>query len=287
VSPMTTVLLVRHGRSTANTSGVLAGQAPGVLLDRTGRVQAEGLRDRLRDVRIDRLVSSPMDRCRDTLQPLADALGLAVETDDRLAEVDYGDWTGRALKDLAEEKLWRVVQQHPAAARFPAGESLAAVSARAVAAVRDLVRADDPAAAAPDRADGATPPTAAAGATPAGGEGAATSAGDPHRSRTVVVCSHGDVIKAVLADALGMHLDSFQRIVVAPASLSVVRYTALRPFVERINDTGDLDSLRPPPPAAAAVAGADADAAAAAEPDPARRPDPIAESDAVPGGVVR
>ncbi len=262
---MTTVVLVRHGRSTANTTGVLAGRAPGVLLDDTGRRQADGLRDRLREATIDRLVSSPLERCRGTLQPLADALGLTVETDDRLAEVDYGEWTGRALQDLAEEKLWRVVQQHPAAARFPGGESLAGVSARAVAAIRDLVRADWP-----------DPPAAAVAPGPPQ---------TPSRPRTIVVCSHGDVIKAVLADALGMHLDSFQRIVVAPASLSVVRYTALRPFVERVNDTGDLDTLRPPPPAAEHPPAGDP--AAGGDPDPGRRPSPIGESDAVPGGVAR
>ena len=103
--------------------------------------QAARLGERLADVPVDRLVSSPAERCLRTLEPLASALGLPIETDDRLSEVDYGEWTGRALKDLAGEPLWRVVQHHPAAAAFPAGESLAAVSARAVAAVRDLVGA--------------------------------------------------------------------------------------------------------------------------------------------------
>ena len=130
----------------------------------------------------------------------------------RLAEVDYGDWTGRALKDLAGEDLWRTVQAHPSAAVFPGGEGLAAVGVRAVRAIRGLTSELGP-------------------------------------DAVILVCSHGDVIKSILADALGLHLDGFQRIMVAPASLSVVRYTPLRPFVERINDSGELGSLRPPPAA--------------------------------------
>jgi probable phosphoglycerate mutase len=234
---MTTVILLRHGRSTSNAGGTLAGRTPGVELDETGRGQAERLPGRLAEVRIDRLVSSPLERCRETVAPLAAARDLPVVVEDDLAEVDYGAWTGRALKDLAQEKLWRVVQAHPSAAVFPEGEGLADVGVRAVTAVRRHVAEVGP--------DG-----------------------------YLVICSHGDVIKAVLADALGLHLDGFQRIVVAPASLSVIRYTELRPFVERINDTGDLDALRPPPP-----------------PPPGDEPtDPATlatapDSDAVPGGV--
>jgi probable phosphoglycerate mutase len=234
---VTTVILLRHGRSTSNAGGTLAGRTPGVDLDETGRGQAERLPGRLAEVRIDRLVSSPLDRCRQTVAPLAAARDLEVVVEDDLAEVDYGAWTGRSLKDLAQEKLWRVVQAHPSAAVFPDGEGLADVGVRAVAAVRRQVADVGP--------DG-----------------------------YLVICSHGDVIKAVLADALGLHLDGFQRIVVAPASLSVIRYTELRPFVERINDTGDLDALRPPPPAPPDVAPEDP-ATLVTAPD----------SDAVPGGV--
>jgi broad specificity phosphatase PhoE len=271
----TTVLLVRHAQSTANSAGVLGGRADGIGLDEAGLRQAEELGARLASVPIDRLVSSPSQRCRATLEPLANELGLAIGDDDRLAEVDSGDWTGRALKDLAKEPLWRVVQHHPAAATFPSGEGLAAVSARAIAAVRDLARAG----AAPGATPGERPtppdsvpePAAAGPKAPAG-----RPAAEPSRSHTIVVCSHGDVIKAVLADALGLHLDSFQRIVVAPGSLSVVRYTPLRPFVERINDTGNLQSLRP---------FSAPSAARQASPDPSLRPPPIGESDAIPGGV--
>jgi probable phosphomutase (TIGR03848 family) len=207
---MSTVVLLRHGRSTANVAGVLAGRSPGVSLDDVGRAQAEAVAARLTGITLDALVSSPMDRCQQTVAPLAAATGMTVRTEPALAEVDYGDWTGRALKDLGGEDLWRTVQAHPSAAVFPGGEGLAAVGVRAVSAIRGLV-------------------------------------GEFGPDAVILVCSHGDVIKSILADALGLHLDGFQRIVVAPASLSVVRYTPLRPFVERINDSGELGSLRPAP----------------------------------------
>jgi probable phosphomutase (TIGR03848 family) len=208
-----TVLLVRHGRTTANASGVLAGWSPDVHLDDTGRAQAVALAQRLADVPLTAVVSSPLDRCQETVGALLENREyVPVHHDERVGECHYGDWTGRELKTLVKEPLWKVVQSHPSAARFPGddGESLADMSARAVAAVRswNAKLGDD---------------------------------------ATYVVCSHGDVIKAILADAFGMHLDEFQRIVVDPCSLSVVRYTELRPFVERVNDSGGaVGSLLPP-----------------------------------------
>lgn len=248
---MTVVILLRHGQSTANVAGVLAGRSPGVLLNDTGQAQAEAVATRLSGITLDALVSSPMERCQQTVAPLAAATGLTVRIEPRLAEVDYGDWTGRELKDLAGEELWRTVQTHPSNAVFPGGEGLAVVGIRAVSAIRELTRELGPEA-------------------------------------VILVCSHGDVIKAVLADALGLHLDGFQRIVVAPASLSVVRYTPLRPFVERVNDSGELGSLRPPPkPAATAVEPADETANAKADEGGRGGRDQASEvSDAVPGGVA-
>jgi probable phosphomutase (TIGR03848 family) len=210
---MSTVLLVRHGRTTANAGGTLAGWTPGVHLDDRGRAQAAALAERLAGLPVAAVVSSPLERCRETAEPLAAARDLEVELDDRLGECRYGEWTGAALKDLARQPLWKVVQQHPSAVVFPGGESLRAVQERAVDAVR----------AAADRA--------------------AAAHGD---DALVVAVSHGDVIKAVLADALGMHLDCFQRLVIDPASVSAVTYTPLRPFVSRVGDTGDLAGLAPP-----------------------------------------
>ncbi|PXY29365.1 phosphoglycerate mutase [Prauserella sp. PE36] len=213
---MATVILLRHGRSTANGSGVLAGRTPRVGLDERGRAQAEGLVERLAAVPLAALVTSPLLRCKQTLGPLATARGLDRLTEPRLSEVDYGEWTGKELKTLVKEPLWRVVQAHPSAAVFPGGEGLAGVQSRAVAAVRE--------------------------------HDARISA--EHGDHAVwLLCSHGDVIKALLADALGQHLDGFQRIVVDPGSLSVVRYTETRPFVLRVNDlAGDLGGIVPPEP---------------------------------------
>lgn len=212
---MTTLILLRHGRSSANTAGVLAGRTPGVELDDTGRAQAEKVPGRLAGVPISEIVHSPMLRCAQTVAPLATERGLTPVTETDLAEVDYGTWTGSELKKLGKEPLWKVVQSHPSAAVFPEGEGLAAMQARAVAAVRR--------------------------------NGARIAAA--HGPQAVwLACSHGDVIKAILADALACHLDNFQRIMVDTSSISVVHYTDTRPFVARVNDLGgDVAGLVPPP----------------------------------------
>lgn len=207
---------MRHGRTTANASGVLAGRTPGVRLDDVGRSQAADLGQRMVSLPIRAIVTSPLERCRQTAAALARALGgeLRVRSDHRLNECGYGDWTGRDLKALAKEPLWSVVQSHPSAAQFPGGEAMRDMQARAL----DAVRAYDAAVAA------------------------------EHGPQALwVAVSHGDVIKAILADAVGSHLDSFQRIVVDPGSVSVVSYTPLRPFVVRLNEHGDLSALAPKP----------------------------------------
>jgi probable phosphoglycerate mutase len=202
---VTLVLLVRHGL-TAGTGKVLTGRMPGIFLDDRGRAQATAVAARLAQVPLDAIVTSPLERCRQTAEIIAaarDGHPAAVHADEQFAEVSYGDWTGKPLKRLARERLWRVVQDHPSAVRFPGkdGESLRDVQHRAVSAVRGWN----------DRLG----PDAA-----------------------YLICSHGDVIKAVLADALGLHLDLCQRIQADPCSLSVIRYTPVRPFVVRMNDTG-------------------------------------------------
>ncbi len=209
---MPTALLIRHGRTTANSSGTLAGWTPGVVLDDVGQEQVAALGARVADVPLTAVVTSPLERCRQTTTVLLGDREVPVHLDEDIAEVRYGDWTGKSLKVLAKDPLWKVVQQHPSNARFPGseGEGLAAMQCRAVAAVR--------------RWNAELGPEA-----------------------VYAVVSHGDVIKAVLADALGLHLDLFQRIVVDPASLSVVRYGDTRPFVERMNDSGgDVSALHPP-----------------------------------------
>jgi probable phosphomutase (TIGR03848 family) len=206
---MTTVLLVRHGVTDANNSGVLAGWSPGVHLADKGREQAKALAARLASVPVAAVVSSPLERCVETAEALVADRDIAVETDDGLGECKYGDWTGQELKKLAKDPLWKVVQAHPSAATFPGGESLRDTQARAVDAIRRVNERLGP-------------------------------------DATWIAVSHGDVIKAILADALGLHLDLFQRIQADPCSLSVVRYTTLRPFVVRMNDLGgSVDDLRP------------------------------------------
>lgn len=206
---MPTLVLVRHGRTTANTDGVLAGWAPGVFLDEQGVEQAAAVAQRLSAIELDALISSPLDRTLQTADAIA-ALQPAVprHVDDRIGECQYGDWTSRRLADLAEDPLWASVQAHPSAVTFPGGEAMTAMQHRAVSAVRDWnARLGDDA--------------------------------------VYAMVSHGDVIKAVLADALGMHLDGFQRIQADPCSISIIRYTAMRPFVVVMNDTArDLRSLK-------------------------------------------
>ncbi len=212
---MTTLLLVRHGL-TALTGPVLAGRTLGVSLDERGRAQARALAERLRPVPLAAIVSSPLERCLETARTIAagrerDGTPLVVETDDRLLEVDYGTWTGGEIRRLAKDPLWRVVQAHPSAAAFPGGESLRAMSARAVEAVRDANARFD-------------------------------------ADATWLACTHGDVIKAIVADALGLHLDAFQRIVADPCSLTVIRYVETRALIVRMNDVGgSLEDLVPRP----------------------------------------
>ncbi len=212
---MTLVLLVRHGL-TAGTGTVLTGRTPGIPLDDRGREQAAALAARLAAVPLDAIVTSPLERCQQTADAIAAARNghpVAVHEDEQVAEVRYGDWTGKPLKRLARDPMWRVVQAHPSAVRFPGtgGESLPDVQHRAVAAVRDWNARLGPGA-------------------------------------VYLICSHGDVIKSVVADSLGMHLDMFQRIQIDPCSLTVIRYTPLRPFLLRMNDTGGTVSnlVRPP-----------------------------------------
>jgi probable phosphoglycerate mutase len=260
---MTLVLVVRHGL-TSTTGKALTGWLPGISLDDRGLAQAAALGSRLAHVPLAAIVSSPLDRCRETAeaiasrqqreqeqdQPVPDRPGpdpagngsappsvspaataaaplarsIDVQIDDRLGETRYGDWTGQPLRKLARDPLWKVVQAHPSAVRFPGpdGESMMAMQQRAVAAVRDWN----------DKLG---------------------------KDATYLVCSHGDVIKAIMADALGMHLDMSQRIQIDPCSLSIIRYTTLRPFVLRMNDTG-ADSAGLAHGHAPAKAAAEADA---------------------------
>jgi probable phosphomutase (TIGR03848 family) len=222
---MATVILVRHGRTTANASGLLAGRTVGVRLDEVGRAQAAVTGERLAAVPLVGVVSSPLERCRETAQFILDhQTGIPLTPiEDDITECDYGEWQGRTLKELSAEKLWSTVQAQPSAVTFPGGESMATMQSRAVSAIR--------------RHDAAFEAEHGAGAV-------------------WVAVSHGDIIKAILADAYGMHLDLFQRINVGPASVSIVNYGSSRPTVFSTNtDAGDLSWLAGSAPAADAPVG--------------------------------
>lgn len=199
---MTQVLLIRHAVNDVMKQKRLAGWLPDVHLNEEGRHQAEALAERLAAIPISAIYASPLERTRETAEPLARRLGLEVQLREALGEVRYGEWTGKSLEELAKLEAWRVVQLYPSGMRFPGGEALREMQARVVGELEALAAA--------------------------------------HPRQIVAVFSHADVIKAALAHYLGLHLDLFQRIVIDPASVSVLALSAFGPRVLRVNDTGVL-----------------------------------------------
>lgn len=197
------LLLIRHGRTPANVDGILAGRMPGVELDEVGKKTAYELGDRLGTVPVVQVVSSPLERTQQTASLALSTV--PIELDERLIECDYGQWQGRKISELATEDLWKVVQEKPADVTFPSGESMTSMASRAVECIREW--------------------------------DAKLSA--EHGNDVVwAAISHGDVIKAICADALGMSLNDFQRIMVDPCSVSVIRYGESGSAVSKLNDTG-------------------------------------------------
>ncbi len=205
---MTTLLLIRHGENDYTRTGKLAGWTPGVRLNDLGRRQAEQLAAKLKAAPIKALYCSPLERTRETAEPLARTLGLNAIVTEGLGEVRYGRWQGQSLKTLRRQKLWRVVQELPSAMQFPEGETVRAVRAGAVAAVEAIARA--------------------------------------HPKDTVAAVSHADVIKLVVAHYLGVPLDLFQRLQVDTASVTVLQLGHGAPALRRLNDTAGVE--RPTPP---------------------------------------
>lgn len=226
--PATLVLFVRHG-TTPTTGQVLPGRAKGLHLADSGRAQADSLAERLarwtdeatapaargpgrsgrapKRPTVAAVYASPLERTRETAAPIGRALGLPVTTDRGLLECDFGAWTGGALKDLAKLPEWTTVQRYPSGFAFPEGESFVGMQSRMIQTVTGLCAR--------------------------------------HRGETIVAVSHADPIKAVVADALGTHLDLFQRIVVSPCSVTAISYGATGPTVLAVNSTGSLGELRP------------------------------------------
>lgn len=201
---MTLVILIRHAHSTANGSGILAGRTEGVQLSPAGKKQASQLAGRLGEIPIKSLLSSPLERCESTISPWLKKVSstfpnLRIEMEDDLSEVDYGEWTGRKLQLLSKEKLWRQIQDRPSRVTFPKGESLAAMQKRAMRAVEY---------------------------------------GLGRRGRGhVMIVSHGDVIKSIIAASLNLHLDEFQRLVVDPASITILDFSSTKPRLILMNDS--------------------------------------------------
>jgi probable phosphomutase (TIGR03848 family) len=198
---------VRHG-TTPTTGAVLPGRAPGLHLAEAGVAQAEAVAARLAALpRVDAVYCSPLERTRETARPIGQARGLPVKVDRGLLECDFGEWTGRPLKELAKEPAWATVQRYPSGFRFPGGESFLEMSARITGAVHRLA--------------------------------------ERHPEGVVVAVSHADPIKAAVADALGTHLDLFQRINVSPCSVTAVHYGPTGPAVLAVNSVEPLSSLVP------------------------------------------
>ena len=205
----TLVLLVRHGQ-TPTTGTNLPGRARGLHLSDKGQEQAAAVAERVRPLtqRIGAVYASPLERTQETAAPIAKAVKKRVRTNPGLLECDFGTWTGATLKDLAELPEWKTVQRYPSGFRFPRGESFAEMQARITGAIDTLVAR--------------------------------------HPGATVVAVSHADPIKAAVAQALGTHLDLFQRIVISPCSITAILYTATGPVVLSVNSTGgDLTALAP------------------------------------------
>jgi probable phosphomutase (TIGR03848 family) len=204
---MTTLFLIRHGL-TAVTGSRLYGRTPGIHLDERGRRQAAALVERFEGVRLSAVYSSPLERCVETLEPLAAARELEIRTSDALIEMDAGDWTGRTLPSLRRVKLWNTVQRDPSRFHFPGGESFLDAEARVLDELERIVAR--------------------------------------HPRGRVVVGTHGDIVRVLISHYTGAHLDQFQRVMADPASVSVVQLGDGMPRILLVNDTGSLRRFAAP-----------------------------------------
>jgi probable phosphomutase (TIGR03848 family) len=205
---MTQLLLIRHAANDSLKQNTLAGWTPGVALNEEGLAQAQALVARLEGVPIAAIYTSPLERALQTAEPLARARGLAIQVHDGLGELHTGDWSGGNIEELAKTDTWRLFQIYPSLTRLPNGETGQEMQARAIAGLEAICAA--------------------------------------HPDDTVVIVSHSDVIKAIIAYYAGTHLDHFQRLVVSPASISVVWTGQFGARLFRLNDTGRMDDLVPP-----------------------------------------
>jgi probable phosphoglycerate mutase len=199
------LVLIRHAHSEANAAGILSGRLPNVHLSEKGVKQSQDLAVRLGNFPVSNLRISPMERCFETISPWLNSTVLPSHPkfepniDQELTEVDYGSWSGKKLAALSKDKLWKIVQESPSRMYFPKGEGIAQMQSRAMKSVHEAVSSKS--------------------------------------KGSAVLVSHGDVIKSIIASALGMHLDEFQRIVIDPASVSILDYSTTKPRVLLLNDS--------------------------------------------------
>jgi probable phosphoglycerate mutase len=195
----TTVLFIRHGENDWTESHKLAGRTLGVHLNKHGQKQAEALGKRLADTKLDAIYASPLERTMETAEAIAQHHTLKVKKRPGILEVDYGDWTGKAIAKLSKKTSWQTIQFYPSGAGFPGGETMYAMQTRFVQEINKLVAI--------------------------------------HPGQTIALVGHADLIKSAVAHYLGVHLDLFQRIVISPASITAISFTPMGPRVLVVNDT--------------------------------------------------
>ena len=204
---MTQILLIRHAVNDFVKTGKLAGWTPGVHLNEEGQAQAKALGERLADAPLKHIYASPLERTMETAQAIqAHHPKLTIEENLEIAEVRYGDWEGKRISALAGRKMWKVVQEYPSRAYFPNGETMRGVQTRVVNEIERLI--------------------------------------GQHPNQMIAIVFHADLIKMAVAHYLGMHLDNFQRIVISPASVSILQLGHSRPYVATVNDTAHVQALK-------------------------------------------
>jgi probable phosphoglycerate mutase len=203
VQKPSTIYLLRHGHSTANAKSILAGRDASVSLSQRGLEQAQSVMQELESKKITNIFSSPMPRCLETVQPFASKAKLKIAKFDGLLEMEYGDWSGKKLLTLSRKKLWSEIQARPSLVRFPNGESFTEMQGRALESIKEI-------------------------AIP---------------GKEILVCSHGDVIKAIVAGLLGLHLDNFQRLTIDPASITVISLSTNSAQIRLMNSTAHLKEM--------------------------------------------
>jgi len=206
VQKPSTIYLLRHGHSTANAKSILAGRDASVSLSPRGIEQAQSVMQELEGKNFANIYSSPMPRCLETLQPFVRKSKSKIVKVDGFLEMEYGDWSGKKLLTLSRKKLWNDIQSRPSLVRFPNGESFTEMQSRALESVKEA-------------------------AIP---------------GKEILICSHGDVIKAIVAGLLGLHLDNFQRLTIDPASITVIELSADSAQIRKMNSTAHLKETKSP-----------------------------------------